>query len=70
MRRQPMKENPRKKASPPPRSGAPPADEVARRAYEIYLARGGAPGHEQEDWLRAEKELREQAASSKRAGRG
>jgi hypothetical protein len=65
-----MKENPRKKASPLPLPGAPPADEIARRAYEIYLARGGAPGQEQEDWLRAEKELREQAASLKRAGRG
>jgi hypothetical protein len=65
-----MNENPRKKASPLPLPGAPPAGEVARRAYELYLARGGAPGHEQEDWFRAEKELREQAASSKRAGRG
>lgn len=64
-----MKENPRKKAAPPPPTGAPPADEVARRAYEIYLARGGEPGHEQEDWLRAEKELREQGASSKKTGR-
>ncbi len=64
-----MKENPRKKASRLPLAGAPPAEAVARRAYEIYLARGGEPGHEQEDWLRAEKELREQAASLKRAAR-
>jgi hypothetical protein len=65
-----MKEKPQKKASPPPPTGAPPADEVARRAYEIYLARGGEPGHEQEDWLRAEKELREQAASARKRPRG
>jgi hypothetical protein len=67
MRRPPMKENPRKNVSAVP--PAAPAQEVARRAYEIYLARGGEPGHDQEDWLRAEKELREQAASSKKAAR-
>jgi Protein of unknown function (DUF2934) len=37
-------------------------DEIARRAFEISLRRGGEPGHEQEDWLRAERELREERA--------
>jgi hypothetical protein len=37
----------------------PPPDEVARRAYELYRARGGDHGHDLEDWLRAERELRE-----------
>jgi hypothetical protein len=32
-------------------------EEIARRAYEIYLARGAQPGHDLEDWLEAEKEL-------------
>jgi len=32
-------------------------EEIARRAYELYLARGGADGSEQEDWLQAEREL-------------
>lgn len=32
--------------------------EVRRRAYEIYLERGGLPGCELEDWLQAEYELR------------
>ena len=32
-------------------------DEVARRAYELYQARGGEPGHELEDWLHAEQEV-------------
>lgn len=32
-------------------------DEVARRAYELYQARGGEPGHEVEDWLHAEQEV-------------
>jgi hypothetical protein len=33
-------------------------DQVKRRAYEIYEARGGAPGHALDDWLQAEHELR------------
>ncbi|MDB6033801.1 MAG: hypothetical protein JWM16_4139 [Verrucomicrobiales bacterium] len=32
---------------------------VQRRAYEFYLKRGKEPGHEMEDWLRAEAEVRE-----------
>ncbi len=32
--------------------------DVARRAYEIHLERGG-DGHELEDWLQAERELLE-----------
>ncbi len=31
--------------------------EIRIRAYEIYLQRGGQPGHELEDWLRAELEF-------------
>ena len=34
------------------------AEEIQHRAYEIYLARGGEPGHELEDWLEAEREVR------------
>ena len=32
--------------------------DVARRAYDLYLARGGEPGHDVEDWLEAERDLR------------
>ena len=35
----------------------PTREEIALRAYEIYLERGGAPGNELEDWTRAEREL-------------
>jgi DUF2934 family protein len=35
--------------------------EVRRRAYEIYLERGGLPGRELEDWLQAEYELQQAA---------
>ncbi|MBI2220221.1 MAG: DUF2934 domain-containing protein [Acidobacteria bacterium] len=33
-------------------------DEIARRAYERYEARGGAHGHDQDDWYEAEREVR------------
>jgi hypothetical protein len=32
-------------------------DGIARRAYEIYVQRGGKNGTDVEDWLRAEKEI-------------
>jgi hypothetical protein len=32
--------------------------EIARRAYDLYLARGRKDGHDVEDWLQAERELR------------
>jgi hypothetical protein len=38
-------------------SYAPSHDDIRRRAYEIYLERGGFPGHELEDWLQAEREF-------------
>ena len=37
---------------------APTDDAIRARAYELYLARGGTPGHELEDWLAAEEALR------------
>lgn len=33
-------------------------DEIALRAYHIYLKRGSTPGDPMEDWLRAERELK------------
>ena len=32
-------------------------EEIACRAYELYLQRGGEHGKDVEDWVRAEKEL-------------
>lgn len=34
------------------------SDDVARRAYDLYLARGRADGHDVDDWLEAERELK------------
>jgi Protein of unknown function (DUF2934) len=31
--------------------------EIRRRAYEIYQQRGCTPGHENDDWLVAEREV-------------
>jgi hypothetical protein len=33
--------------------------EVAKEAYALFLERGGAHGHDVEDWFRAEQILRE-----------
>ena len=32
-------------------------ERIAARAYELYLARGGADGQAEDDWLAAEREL-------------
>jgi hypothetical protein len=40
-------------------SGSEPShEEIAARAYELYLARGSLDGYSEEDWLLAEVELR------------
>ena len=36
----------------------PTREQIAQRAYEIFERRGRLPGHETEDWLQAEAELR------------
>jgi len=51
------------------RNHAPNHDEIRRRAYEIYLERGGLPGHELEDWIQAESEF-QSAAFFMRAATG
>ena len=38
--------------------GSPPTqEEIAVRAYHIYLERGGSDGDPEDDWLQAEREL-------------
>jgi hypothetical protein len=54
----------RKSSSPAARKSTssesqPTREQIAMRAYEIYMERGGEPGHELEDWTRAERELLE-----------
>ncbi|GHG93422.1 DUF2934 domain-containing protein [Comamonas sp. JC664] len=37
---------------------SPSNEQIARRAYEIFLARGGTHGSSEQDWFQAERELR------------
>jgi hypothetical protein len=39
---------------------------VRLRAYHLYLAREGAPGTAEDDWLQAEHEIRGQATEGSR----
>ena len=32
--------------------------DIARRAYDLYQARGCQPGHDVDDWMQAERDLR------------
>ncbi len=41
-----------------PRLPAPTPEQIQRRAYEIYEARGREAGHDLDDWLLAEYELK------------
>ena len=43
--------------------------DIAKRAYEKCLARGGEHGHDVEDWLQAELELRDGNAEASRPPR-
>jgi hypothetical protein len=44
----------------------PTREEIALRAYEIFLQRGGAPGNELADWVLAERELMDSDSKSQR----
>ena len=41
----------------------PSGEEIARRAHELYLQRGGEHGKDVEDWIRAEKELTDESVA-------
>ena len=34
------------------------SDEVAKKAYDLYLSRGGGHGADFDDWIEAEKQLK------------
>jgi Protein of unknown function (DUF2934) len=40
----------------------PTVEEIRHRAQEIFIARGGGPGKELDDWLRAEEQLKQELA--------
>ena len=37
--------------------------EIRARAYEIYVERGGQPGHDVDDWIQAEREIESKVRS-------
>jgi hypothetical protein len=41
-----------------PAGDRPQADDIARRAYELYCERGCEHGRDMDDWLKAEYELK------------
>ena len=48
-------------------TAAPSYEEIASRAYQLYLQRGAGDGYDTDDWLRAEQELtREQTETGAR----
>jgi hypothetical protein len=54
---------PRERTDEPMDSGkanaGPNEDDIRRRAYQRYLERGGSDGQDFDDWLEAERELRQ-----------
>ncbi len=39
-------------------------EQIRERAHQIFLARGGGPGNELDDWLRAEQEIKCERATA------
>jgi hypothetical protein len=46
-----------RKTSPVSSSSVDLAAQIRERAFQLYLERGSTPGHENEDWFRAEREV-------------
>jgi hypothetical protein len=44
-------------------------DEIAERAFQIYLERNGAPGDPMQDWVRAEQELSAKPKPARKKGK-
>lgn len=55
---------------PTEKSPYPTREEIELRAYQIYVERGGAQGHDLDDWLQAERELNEKYARTGRKTKG
>jgi DUF2934 family protein len=51
------KSTPHKNAMMPDKVPSQETAKIRERAYELYERRGCKPGHDQQDWLRAEQEI-------------
>src|SRR5512137_295842 len=58
----PKEESPATPNSATPNNGFIPQEQIQKRAYAIFQTRGGAPGHELDDWLLAEAGLKTEIA--------
>jgi len=58
----PAKEKGSSKRASAKQGGAPSAEDIARRAHELFEKRGGEHGYHHEDWFEAERQLREGSA--------
>jgi hypothetical protein len=58
-KKKPQRRVPKTKAKEPKQKPAaqPTQEEIAFRAYHIYLERGGVEGNPDDDWLQAERDL-------------
>ena len=57
-------DQPSERATEDPNVTAPNEDrqtEIAQRAYDLYLNRGAGEGHDLDDWLQAEREIRDRS---------
>jgi hypothetical protein len=56
-------------ASPPDASGEELSrtERIARRAYDLYLERGGLDGYDMNDWLQAEREIEDESVGEHRS---
>ena len=59
------KEAPAPKSRKTASKSKPTQDQIAARAYEIYLERGATPGDPMQDWLQAERDLSAPAKKSR-----
>jgi hypothetical protein len=48
---------------------SPSPEAIRGRAYEMFLRRSGEPGHDREDWLAADQELKREDAEATRIAR-
>ena len=58
------KKTPSKRPSRAPAAMGPTTEEIKKRAFELFIARGREHGRAEEDWLNAERELRERYSVS------
>lgn len=64
-----VQKQPKVKTSPASKSAAPEIsashDSIRERAFQIYESRGSKPGHDTQDWLRAEIQIAERQIVSR-----